>query len=246
MVYILTLRQCFLFRKVVLSQVYLIAELVLTDCVQTIKAILRYQNRGRSTCVDLLPPENLVNDGTVKKKVDSYIRYPDGKCGLSHYPSSIRRSHTHVVIVTNWCCKIHCWVWKMNNHFFLLHWVKCSSKGGSVLWVDISNTTIKVRTIPYDYDGIALTSIYIYIPPMTERQDLSAIQQHMFLIFSLQREKLQLRSWPYACNRKLTFIDSSLNLKHCSVSLEYFYFLLKFIVTIEEPVFHWRYRENRW
>lgn len=135
---------------------------------------------------------------------------------------------------------------KMNNHFFLLHWVKCSSKGGSVLWVDISNTTIKVRTIPYDYDGIALTSIYIYIPPMTERQDLSAIQQHMFLIFSLQREKLQLRSWPYACNRKLTFIDSSLNLKHCSVSLEYFYFLLKFIVTIEEPVFHWRYRENRW
>ena len=30
--------------------------------------------------------------------------------------------------------------------------------------------------------------------PMTERQDLSAIQQHMFLIFSLQREKLQLRS----------------------------------------------------
>lgn len=106
MVYILTLRQCFLFRKVVLSQVYLIAELVLTDCVKTTKAILRYQNRGRSTCVDLLPPENLVNDGTVKKKVDSYIRYPDGKCGLSHYPSSIRRSHTHVVIVTNWCCKI--------------------------------------------------------------------------------------------------------------------------------------------
>lgn len=56
---------------------------------------------GEAHVLTYCPPENLVNDGTVKKKVDSYFRYPDGKCGHSYYPSSIRRSHTHVVIVTN-------------------------------------------------------------------------------------------------------------------------------------------------
>lgn len=34
---------------------------------------------------------------------------------------------------------------------------------GSVLWVDISNIIIKVWIILYNYDGIVLMSIYIFV-----------------------------------------------------------------------------------
>lgn len=126
---------------------------------------------GEAHVLTYCPPENLVNDGTVKKRlipifatptvnVDTVITLVQSVVAI-HMWSSLQTDavkYWHASSFITWSLLSL----KMNNHFFLLHWVKCSSKGGSVLWVDISNTTIKVRTIPYDYDGIALTSIYIY------------------------------------------------------------------------------------
>lgn len=56
---------------------------------------------GEAHVLTYCPLKIWLTTGRLKKRLIPIFATPDGLCGQSHYPSSIRHSYPHVVIITN-------------------------------------------------------------------------------------------------------------------------------------------------